>query len=156
MTDLAATARDVLDSIAYACLATVDEDGTPRISPVYFTPHAYTDLYWVSYLESVHSQNIERDGRIRAVVFDSRVRVGAAEAVYVTGRARQVPADEVPERCGVAFRELGGARPMTPDELTGEDTLRLFVLHVEKWEVLVRGGHPEHGTGRDRRVEITP
>lgn len=154
MTDLAATAREILDSVAYVVLGTTDPDGSPRLSPVYFTPHDYADLYWVSYPEAQHSQNIERDERVRAVVFDSTVRVGHAEAVYLTGRARRVPDDEVAALAGVAFRTLGGARAMTPDELTGDGGLRLWVLHVEACDVLVRAGHPTLGTGRDRRVAV--
>ena len=43
--DLAAMARDVLDRIRYVVLATIDEDGRTRTSPVYFVPHGYQDLY---------------------------------------------------------------------------------------------------------------
>ena len=66
-------ARDVLDSVRYVVLGTIDEDGRTRTSPVYFTPHGYEDLYWVSYPETHHSHNLARDDRVSGVVFDSTV-----------------------------------------------------------------------------------
>ena len=155
MSDLVTSAQYLVDSIYYLTLATVDDDGTPRASPVYFTPHRYSDFYWVSSPDAQHSLNIARDPRTMAVVFDSRVPVGEAEAVYLTGRARTVPDAELADRCPVAFSGRGGASVMTPDELRGEAPLRLYVLHVHTSEVLVRGRHQTLGTGRDRRVEIS-
>ena len=76
--DLAATARALLDSIYYMTLATVDADGSPRVSPVYLTPHEYTDFYWVSRPDAQHSRNLVRDQRAMAVVYDSTVPAGAA------------------------------------------------------------------------------
>ncbi len=152
---LAASARALLDSIYYLTLATVDANGSPRVSPVYFTPHEYTDYYWVSRPDTRHSRNIVRDQRAMAVVYDSTVPVGAAEAVYLTGRAGQVAEAELGERCSIAFTGRGGASVMGPDELRGDAPLRLYFLHVHATEVLVRGGHPKLGNGGDRRVSVT-
>ena len=52
-------ARDVLDRIRYIVLGTIDEDGRTRTSPVYFNPHRYEDLYWVSHPETHHSHNLD-------------------------------------------------------------------------------------------------
>ncbi len=94
--DLDQQARDVLDSVRYVVLGTIDEDGRTRTSPVYFKPHGYEDLYWVSNPASHHSRNLERDNRLSGVVFDSTVAPGPdTRAVYVTGTAREVPADEL-------------------------------------------------------------
>ena len=153
--DLAATARALLDSIYYMTLATMDPDGTPRVSPLYMTPHDYTDFYWVSRPDAQHSRNLVRDERAMAVVYDSTVPVGAAEAVYLTGRAGQIPQAELLERCSVAFSGRGGANIMRPDELGGDAPLRLYCLRIHTTEVLIRGGHPTLGNGRDRRVNVT-
>ena len=56
--DLDQQARDVLDSVRYVVLGTIDEDGRTRTSPVYFVPHGYQDLYWVSNPASHHSHNL--------------------------------------------------------------------------------------------------
>ena len=150
-------ARDVLDSVRYVVLGTADEDGRTRTSPVYFTPHRYEHLYWVSYADTHHSLNLARDSRLSGVVFDSTRPPGKGSAVYVTGTAREIPADEVAEHLPKAFDPEGrGGRRFSPDELGGDDQLRLWVLHVEEWEVHVPAGHPTLGTGRDRRVPVDP
>ena len=153
---LAAQAREVIDTNPYLVLGTVDPDEMPRVTPVFFGVDGYRDFYWVSSPEAVHSLNLAERPAVRAVVFDSTVRVGHARAVYLTGRARRVPDDELPERCGVAFRPIAGARAFGPAELSGSSTVRLYLLSVEVWEVLVMGRDPRLGTGIDRRVRVWP
>jgi hypothetical protein len=119
------------------------------------TPHEYTDFYWVSRPDAQHSRNLVHDEQAMAVVYDSTVLVGAAEAVYLTGRAGQIPEAELLQRCSVAFSGRGGASIMRPDELGGDAPLRLYCLHIHTTEVLIRGGHPTLGNGRDRRVSVT-
>jgi Pyridoxamine 5'-phosphate oxidase len=153
---LAAQAREVIDTNPYLVLGTVDADGRPRVTPVFFGVDGYSDFYWVSSPEAVHSLNVAERPAVRAVVFDSTVRVGQARAVYLTGQARRVPDEELPERCGVAFREIAGGRSFVPADLRGTSTLRLYLLPVDVWEVLVRGRDPRLGTGVDRRVRVWP
>ena len=52
-------------------------------------------------------------------------------------------------------RSVAGGRSRVA-ELTGDAGLRLWVLHVESWEVHIGGSHPQLGTGRDRRVPVDP
>jgi hypothetical protein len=155
--DLASMARDVLDRVRYVVLGTIDEDGRVRTSPVYFVPHGYQDLYWVSNPTSHHSHNLERDNRLSGVVFDSTVPPGPdTRAVYVTGTAREIDADEFGQHLPRAFDPDRGARAFTAEELTGDADLRLWMLHVDSWEVHIRGGHPTLGTGTDRRLPVDP
>ncbi|QIG41413.1 pyridoxamine 5'-phosphate oxidase family protein [Nocardioides anomalus] len=156
MTDLDQQARDVLDSVRYVVLATLDEDGRPRTSPVYFTPDRYARLYWVSHPDTHHCANLRRDARASGVVFDSTRPPGQGEAVYVTGTAREVGAAELDAHVPVAFDPARGARRFEPEELSGDADLRLWVLELEDVEVHVPAGHPELGTGRDRRVPVDP
>jgi pyridoxamine 5'-phosphate oxidase-like protein len=154
--DLDAMARRVIDGNLYMTLATVDPDGAPRLSPVYFTPARYTDLYWVSSPDAHHSRNVLARPDVQVVIFDSSVAVGHAEAVYLGARAREVPEEELEAVVGEAFQARGGARRFAPEELRGEADLRLYVASATSCEVLVRGGDPVHGTGIDRRVPADP
>jgi Pyridoxamine 5'-phosphate oxidase len=154
--DLDAMAREVLDGVRYIVLGTIDPDGRPRVSPVYFTPHEYTDLYWVSHPGTHHSANLARDNRLSGVVFDSTLVPGHGRAVYVGGRAREIPEAELEGHLAVAFDPSRGGRTFAPEELTGDADLRLWVLHVDTWEVHIASGHPVLGTGRDRRVRVDP
>jgi hypothetical protein len=151
--DLDQMACDVLDSVRYVVLGTIDEDGRARTSPVYFTPDRYEDLYWVSDRTTHHSHNLARDPRVSGVVFDSMRPPAQTQAVYVTGTAREIPEDELDQHLPVAFDpERRGGRRFEPEEVIGDARLRLWVLHVESWEVHIGAGHPTLGTGKDRRV----
>ena len=154
--DLDAMARWVIDANLYMTLATLDPDGAPRLSPVYYTPARHTDLYWVSSPEARHSRNLADRPRVEIVIFDSSVPVGHAEAVYLSADARQIADDELESVCGEAFRTAGGARPFEPHELRGDADLRLYVAAVTSCEVLVRGGEPVHGRGVDTRLPADP
>ena len=150
--DLDAMARRVIDANHYMTVATLDPDGAPRLSPVYYTPARYTDLYWVSSPDAHHSRNLLERPDAQIVIFDSSVPVGGAEAVYLGARARQLPDGELDSVVGEAFRTAGGARPFTADELRGDAPFRLYVATVTSCEVLVRGGDPVHGRGIDARL----
>jgi nitroimidazol reductase NimA-like FMN-containing flavoprotein (pyridoxamine 5'-phosphate oxidase superfamily) len=155
--DLDQMARDVLDSVRYVVLSTIDGDGQTRTSPVYFTPHGYEDLYWVSDRSTHHSHNLHRDPRLSGVVFDSSRPPGETKAVYVTGTAREIRDDEVEQHLPVAFDpERRGGRRFEAAEVAGDADLRLWVLRVERWEVHIGAGHPTLGTGKDRRVPVDP
>ena len=90
-TDLAQRARTVLDTERYLVLGTVDPDGVPRVSPVFFTHDGYRDLYWVSRPDTHHSTNLATWPWVSGVVYDSSSPVGEGRAVYLTGRAFEVP-----------------------------------------------------------------
>jgi hypothetical protein len=155
--DLDQLARDILDEVRYVVLGTIDADGCTRTSPVFFTPYGYEDLYWVSHPDTHHSHNLARHSRLGGVVFDSTRVPGTSSAVYVTGTAREVPEGELAEHLPRAFDPEGrGGRRFTAEEVAGDADLRLWVLHVERWEVHIGAGHAVLGTGRDRRVEVDP
>lgn len=155
MADLAAMARDVIDSNRYLVLGTVGTDGGPRVSPVYYGVDEYRDFYWVSSPGALHSVNVEERPAVNAVVFDSSVQVGHGRAVYLTGKARRVRDGELAARCEVAFRPDLGGRAFRPDELSGAADLRLYLLPVDVWEVHLPGRDPRNEAGIDRRVRVT-
>jgi hypothetical protein len=155
--ELAEMARRVIDGNRYMVLGTVESDGRPRLSPVYFTPARYRDLYWVSSPDAQHSCNVRERPDVQIVVFDSSTLPGKSEAVYLAATAREVPAEELPELVDEAFDpETRGGRAFTVDELRGDGDLRLYVATATAYDVHVRGSHPTHGTGIDRRVATDP
>jgi Pyridoxamine 5'-phosphate oxidase len=154
--DLDAMARRVIDANHYMTVATLEPDGAPRLSPVYYTPARYTDLYWVSSPAARHSRNLAERPAVQIVIYDSTAAVGEGEAVYLSASARQVPDEELEPACGEAFRTTAGAHRFAPDELREPAPLRLYVASVTACEVHVRGRHPVHGTGIDRRLPADP
>jgi hypothetical protein len=154
---LAATARDVMDRVRYMVLGTIDEDGCPRTSPVYYVPYRYRDLYWVSNPTSHHSHNLHRDNRLSAVIFDSTVPPGPdQQAVYASGTAHEIHPADLAEHLPRAFRPEHGARAFTAGELTGEADLRLWMLRVDRWDLHIGAAHPTLGRGTDRRTPVDP
>jgi len=154
--DLAGMAREVIDTNRYMVLGTIEPDGRPRVSPVYFTHDGYRDFYWVSGPEAHHSHNVRTRPDVAIVVYDSTAAIGQGRAVYLTARAFEVPPSELEARCAAAFGNIppGGARPFAPSELRGEADLRLFVARAIKHEVHIPGGDPTYGTGIDSRREV--
>ena len=150
-------ARRVIDHNRYLVLGTVEPDGRPRLSPVFFTPARYRDFYWVSSPEAQHSRNVRARPEVQIVVFDSTRLPGDGEAVYLAASAREVSADELPDVVDEAFDPATrGARAFRVDELSGDGDLRLYVATATSYDVHVRGSHPTHGTGIDRRVATDP
>ena len=155
--DLREMARRVIDHNRYLVLGTVEPDGQPRLSPVFFTPARYRDFYWVSSPDAQHSHNVRERPDVQIVVFDSSRLPGDGEAVYLTATAHEVSADELPGVVDEAFDpDTRGARAFSVDELSGAGDLRLYVATATSYDVHVRGSHPTHGTGIDRRVATDP
>jgi len=156
MDPLVAMARDVLDGNRYLVLGTTEDDGSPRVSPVYFTHHDYRDFYWVSSPDARHSRNVIARPPVSIVVFDSSVASADARAVYLTATAEQVPEDRLAKECPRAFARPGkGAQPFAPEELRGAEPLRLYRATVTAHAVHIRGSDPTYGEGIDSRREIT-
>src|SRR3954471_2084826 len=141
-TDPTAHAQGFLDGNAYLTLATADAAGTPWASPVYFAYDAAASrLLWVSRPNTRHSRNIGERPEVSAVVFDSTVAIGGAEALYVCAWARELDGAEREARVetyssrSVAHR--GG--PWTLDDVMGGTELRLFGADITEAWVLDRG-----------------
>jgi hypothetical protein len=153
--DLDELARRVIDGNQYLTLGTTDPDGRPRLSPVYYTPARYTDLYWVSSPDTQHSRNLADRPEAEIVIFDSTAPAGRGEAVYLDAVATEVPDQELDAVASEAFRTTPGAHRFTPAELRHGD-LRLYVAHVRACEVHVPGRDPVHGRGIDTRQPASP
>jgi nitroimidazol reductase NimA-like FMN-containing flavoprotein (pyridoxamine 5'-phosphate oxidase superfamily) len=151
------TARDVLDGNRYLILGTVDDDGRPRTSPVYFNHASYRDFYWVSSPNAHHSHNVAGRPRVSFVVFDSSVRpADAPQAVYVDAEAAEVTEPDLAEHCARAFAQVrdDGARAFAPEELSGDADLRLYRARATRHQVHVRGRMHPSGVDARETVEI--
>jgi nitroimidazol reductase NimA-like FMN-containing flavoprotein (pyridoxamine 5'-phosphate oxidase superfamily) len=147
-------AAAVIEANKYMTLATVDADGRPWVTPVYFTPDGHADFYWVSSPDAEHSLNVARNPEVSIAIYDSSVAVGQASAVYLRARAELVPDDEL-ERCAAFYSaRLAGLRSFTADELRAPADLRLYRARATEHWLLIRGRDPEYGTGIDSRRRV--
>ena len=91
--DLAKHAQALLDANRYLTMGTVDPEGNPWTSPVYFASAGVREFYWVSDTDSRHSRHLAERPRVSVVVFDSTVPPYHGRAVYAVGMARKLSGD---------------------------------------------------------------
>jgi uncharacterized protein YhbP (UPF0306 family) len=103
-------ARSIIDEIAYMTIASVDANGEPWASPVWFAPEGYTRFHWISRPETRHSQNIAGHPRVAIVIFDSRTPIDTGRGVYIEAEAEQVTDDGEIERMMSIFSERSEAQ----------------------------------------------
>jgi hypothetical protein len=155
--ELAAAAREVIDTNRYMTIATAGADGHPWATPVYYSPVGYTDFYWISSPDAIHSRHIAERPQVAIVIFDSRVEVGTAAgtAVYMAADASEVPDADLDGAVGVAFPiRFPGVKSLRPDELRAPAPHRLYRARVTRHWILDPAGDPEYGRRRDHRTAV--
>ena len=157
--DLGAIARAVVDTNLYMVLGTVDEDGRPWVSPVYYATADYTRFYWISSPEVRHSRNLAQRPQVSVVIFDSRVPAYTGQAVYMSGVAEELTGDDLDRGLevypGPAERV---ARAMTREEVRQPAPYRLYRATASQHSILCpwpSGPCPVHGPAHDHRVAVT-
>lgn len=153
--DLDAMARRVIATNHYMTLGTRNNDGSPRLSPLYYTCAKYSDFYWASSPESRHSRNIDRRPHVEIVIFNSMAMVGEGEAVYIKATTAPVEGDRPGGVWAKAFRTTAGARQLTTEALN-KSGLRWYVAHACSFKVHVAASEPVHGRGADTRQPADP
>jgi pyridoxine/pyridoxamine 5'-phosphate oxidase len=147
--NLDATARRLVDEAMYMTLATADDEGRPWASPLWFAASGYREFLWVSKPDARHSRNLAAQPEVAIVIFDSTVRIGAAEAVYIEAIAQEVPGPELERAIATysASSTAAGAREWTTVDVTAPAALRLYRATASAWFVL---------GPNDRRVPVAP
>src|SRR5689334_8143337 len=130
MADLAARAREVIETNLYLALGTADPSGMTWVSPVYYAHDGFTDFYWASSPDALHSRNLKLRPDVALTVYDSRVAVGRAEAVYMRAQAAEVPAEEIDEVAAVYHRRLPEVQRFELAELRAATVFRLYRARV--------------------------
>ena len=133
-------------------LGTADEGGRPWVSPVYYAPSEYSELYWVSSPEAQHSRNLAARPEVSIVVFDSQAPVGEGQGVYMSAVA-EVPTGADLERGIGIFSSVSlshGARPWIIEDVREPASLRLYRANVSEHWVLDPERRP------DQRTRVRP
>lgn len=99
---------NLLNDTMFAALATVNQDGSPHNTPLFFMhDEDLSNIYWGSRTDTKHSANIERDGRVYMVLYDS-IKYGRG-GLYITGaNAKRLMNTELDE--GLRVQNLARAR----------------------------------------------
>ena len=144
MTDLVATAQQLLSTNRYAVLGTV-HGNEPWANPVWFAHRGIDTLVWVSRPDSRHSRAIAAVPRVAVTVFDSTVVPGHGTAFYGRGAAGECREDELPEVLGLytAESERQGIGSWGAERVSGEAEFRLYVARLEEVSLLLDDGGPD-------------
>jgi hypothetical protein len=150
--DAVSIVRSILDANLYMILGTADQDGQdgqPWVSPVYYACAEYRTLYWISSPQATHSRNLEARPQISIVVFDSQAPVGAAQAVYMTAVADEVPEMELDQGLAIYNGRLPdtaarGARMIGREVVQPPGPYRLYRAQVSEHWVLDLASSPDH------------
>lgn len=159
MTDLAAHAQALLDANRYLTLGTVDAQGHPWTSPVYYAAGDRWEFFWVSATDARHSRHLAEHPRVSLVVFDSTVEPYHGRAVYAAGEAVALSGDDL-DRGLAHYPGPGGrgATPVTRDDVTGSSRYRLYrATASEVWVLCPREPGlpcPLHGQAHDHRARV--
>jgi len=158
-TDLAAHARELLDTNRYLTLGTVDAHGSPWTCPVYFAAAGVREYYWMSMTDAVHSRNLAERPRVSLVVFDSTVQPYYGRALYAVGEAHELSGDDLDR--GLAAYPGPSSRDaiaVTREDVTGPSPYRLYRAAASGVWVLCprepRQPCPLHGLAHDHRAEV--
>lgn len=84
--------KNIITTNNYLTLATLNSDTyIPIATPLFFAcDKNFTNFYWVSSIDSQHSQDIEINPFVSIVIFDSKADIGMGLGVYMTGTSKVV------------------------------------------------------------------
>lgn len=103
-------ARTILNENLIGAVATINEDGSPWISPL----HIFSDedaVYWFSMEDKQHSLNIERDPRVSLSLASSDLRFGP-RGVYINGPVSKLDVEETTEAKKLIEAKIGKMLPV--------------------------------------------
>ena len=153
--ELAAIARAIVDSNSYMTLGTADANGLPWASPVWYAPAEYEELFWVSSPDARHSRNLAARPQLSIVIFDSQVRMGTGQAVYMAAVADEPEGAERERGIEIFSRrsQSHGGRVWTLEDVAPSATLRLYRATVSEHWVLDPDVRPDQRRRLDLRQE---
>lgn len=152
--DLIERARETLQRIANASLATVSRDGLPWNSPVFVAWSPSLAIYWSSHRDSVHSQNIANRPDVFVVVFDSTAPDESGRAVYVRATAHELRDEAAIQHALDCLALRRQEKPKHAADFVGTPLRRIYKAVPETmWTNVVK---MEEGHYFDERVVIDP
>lgn len=101
--------ENILDTVLVGAMATVDENGSPRVSPVHFA-RLEDSIIWMSSRASHHADNAIRDGRLDFVAWNDQ-----KQGVFLYTAARVLPEERLEEAYEAIVKKHGSVRPKSGD-----------------------------------------
>lgn len=102
-------ARAILDDNLIGSIATINEDGSPWVSPVHIVADDEA-VYWFSKETVQHSQNVARDPRVSLTLFSTDLSRGP-KGIYVQGEVEKLDVDATTEARKLLEAKIGFLQP---------------------------------------------
>ena len=115
----------------YCTIATINKDGSPWSSPVFFAFDQAKNIYWWSPLKATHSQNIIRDERAFINIFNSQVPESKGKGLYIKARAKIVEDLRELEHAINVYNKRSKVFKLSIKNSSGEAPTRIFLAEPE-------------------------
>lgn len=134
-------AKELLHTVRHAAIATVNADGTPHNTPIFFLhDNTLQNIYWCSQPESLHSQNAIRTGDIFVVLYEGNTSGG----LYIkASQVKELSGMDLENALSVhnAMREREGKAPIPlsyyatgPQRMYSAQPIHIYVNVAERGE----------------------
>jgi uncharacterized protein YhbP (UPF0306 family) len=97
-------AREIIETSNFLTLATTGGN-MPWANAVFYASDKDLNLYFTSYNDSIHVQNILKNPNIAVAIFDSSIKIGSgtAQGVQMLAKCRRLGKDELPEALEIVY-----------------------------------------------------
>lgn len=137
-------AKDIIKGNIYLTLGTATEVA-PWVAPVYYAVNDNYAFYFISQMDSLHTENLMDNPNVAFAIFDSHQKEGTGNGVQGSGKAHLLEDSELAE----AFKWYKTLFvEMKPESFTGSAPYRFFKIIPDHFYVL----DPEAKT--DKRIEV--
>lgn len=152
--DRIARAKELLKTVRHAAIATVNEDGTPHNTPVFFIyDHSLEYIYWGSSPKAQHTKNIMRSGDIFVVLYEANVGGG----LFIKAEeAHEVTESELDEALALhnEFRTARHKDPLNRAYYADDSPQRMYKAKTQRFWVNLAQRDVNGNIIRDYRHEI--
>lgn len=145
-------AKEIISNILYATVATVTPEGQPWNSPVYFSYDEAFNIYWASWTENIHSQNVRANKQAFIVIYDSTVPEGKGESVYIQATVEELSDSQEIEKVLVHYYGRKNKQPRKAEEFLGDYPRRIYKATPHR--VWMNDGGEVNGNFVDIREEV--
>lgn len=146
--------KELLRSVKHACLATVNEDGTPHNTPLLFLYKEDLSLiFWGSHPDSLHSKNVLKTGQAFMVLYDANERGGLYMKLT---NAKVLEGEDLKEALAVhnKARQSRGDDELLLDYYSGDNPQRMWSARPVQFWVNGTERNADDHVVKDVRTEI--
>lgn len=125
-------AKRILTNNIFMTLATVDTDGQPWSTPVFYALDQKYNFYWYSRKDTRHSQNIQINNKVSVSIFSEEGR-DRLTGVYIEGIAQELKEEELPIATKIYAEKAASSEEEKVQLTTVEDFIEESPLRMYKF-----------------------